>query len=293
MRDGMTAPNSRPTAVRLSRRVLLASVIGAVEAVAGLSPPTAGRACAESATVTADSLRLRSYLWGTVVGAVPVGAGLRVNARTTDADGATWYYVTTGAGQLGWVYGEYVALAGDARARVGIQAGHWRYWEADYPLNLEPGTSAGGYTEADVNLAIALTLSRRLSVRGVAVDLLPTVVPSGYWASAFVAIHSDAGPSYVRGFFVDRPPRSPVAQAEAELAQLIVARHASMTAIPYVRRSTLDSREYYAFRDVDPYTPSVLIETGCLTNSTDRAIIAGQPGLVADGLAEAIDAFLA
>jgi hypothetical protein len=36
----------------------------------------------------------------------------------------------------------------------------------------------------------------------------------------------------------------------------------------------------------------VLIETGCLTNATDWATIAGNPGLIADALAGPIAAFV-
>jgi len=255
-----------------------------------LSPVPAARA--DSGVVTTDSLRLRDDLWGSVVGSLPQGAQVRINARAWDQEGATWYYVTTGGGALGWVYGEYVSRTRDAWARVGLQAGHWRYQEAEYPLNEEPGASAAGFAERDVNLAIALTLSRRLSVRGIAVDLLPTAVPPGYQADAVVAIHADSGPSYVRGFFVDRPFRSPVAGAEAALAQQLIASHARWTGIPYVPRSTEDSRSYYGFRAVDPQTPMVLIETGCLTNPADRAIIAGRPDLVADALAGGIETYL-
>lgn len=272
----------------LGRRAFLATCAAAV--ANGLRPPASAHA--EAARVTAESLRLRSYPWGQVIGSLPGGASVRVNARAWDEDGVLWYYVTTGAGSVGWVHGSYVAPDRDAWARVGIQAGHWRYQEADYPLNVQPGTVTPDYTEVEVNLAIALVLSRRLAARGIAVDLLPTAVPTGYRADAVVAIHSDAGASYVRGFFVDRPFRSPVAAAEAALARLIIASYSRWTGIPYVQRSTDASRDYYAYRLVDPLTPIVLIETGCLTNAADRAIIAGRPGLVADALAGPIAAFL-
>lgn len=276
------------TAKRLAWRSILAAWL----AIVGCALVAGGVAQAETGTVMADGLRLRSDMWGQVLGSLPAGAWVRINARATDPDGDAWYYVTTARGSLGWVYAGYVTSARDARARVGIQVGHWRYQDADYPLNLDAGAVASGLTESEVNLAIALVLSRRLSARGYTVDLLPTRVPIGYRADAVVAIHADSGPSHVRGFFVDRPPRSPVAAAEAALARYLIASHSRWTGIPYVPRSTVDSRLYYAFRDVHPMTPIVLIETGCLTNAADRAIIAGRPDLVADGLTEGIDAFL-
>lgn len=251
-----------------------------------------GVAHAETGTVTSGGLRIRDAMWGTVIGSLPTGSQVRINARARDPEGNGWYYVTTANGSVGWVYAEYVRNAGDAQARVGIQAGHWRYKEAAYPLNVDPGSVLPGFTEEETNLTIALILSRRLSAREIAVDLLPTTIPPGYKADAVVSIHSDAGPSYVRGFFVDRPPRSPVAAAEAALARELIASHARTTGIPYIRRSTEDSRNYYGFRAVDAMTPIVLIEVGCLTNAEDRAIIAGRPAVVADALAPAIASFL-
>ena len=251
-----------------------------------------GVAHAETGTVNADGLRVRDEPWGAVTDSLSSETMVRINARTFDQQGEIWYYVTTGWGGLGWVYADFVDPARDAKGRVGIQAGHWRYEEADYPLNTEPGTSAQGITERETNLNIALVLARRLSVRGVAVDLLPAAIPAGYRADAVVAIHADAGPSDVRGFFAERPRRSPVAVQEAALAEGLIQSMIWWTGIPYVPRSTADSRNYYGFRAVDPQTPIVLVETGCLTNAADRAIIAGNPGLVADALVGPIAAFV-
>jgi hypothetical protein len=273
----------RLTLVRFAAAALRALAILLALGFAAWSSPAVARA--ETGVVTDGGVRLRAGPWGTVVGAVGDGARVQVNARISDAWDARWYYVTTGSGGLGWVHADFVTLTSAPRARVGLQVGHWRYLEADYPLNRDSGSILDGATEIETNLGIALALSRRLSARGIAVDLLPTVIPSGYRADAVVAIHSDAGPSHVRGFFVDRPRRSPVVQREAALANGLKQGMIRLTGIPYVLRSTEDSRDYYGFRAVDAMTPIVLIETGCLTNAADRAIIAGQPGLVADALA--------
>jgi hypothetical protein len=250
---------------------------------AALGPVPVARA--ETGVVTDNGVRMRAEPWGQAVGAISDGAKVQINARARDAQGDPWYYVTTGSGGLGWVYGDFITVTSSARARVGLQVGHWRYREAGYPLNLDSGSVLSGATEIQTNLGITLALSRRLSARGIAVDILPTVIPEGYKADAVVAIHSDAGPSYVRGFFVDQPRRSPVAERETVLANGLVRSMSRLTDIPYVLRRTDDSRNYYGFRAVDAMTPMVLIETGCLTNAADRQIIVGQPGLVADALA--------
>ena len=277
-----------PLAAKLTRRGLLVGALAG--ASLALFPARAARA--SDGTVSIDGLRIRDDLWGSVITSLSAGAWVRINAYSRDQGGAPWYYVTTENGTLGWVSGKFVDVTPTAWARVGVQAGHWRYQEAGYPLNTEPGGRAAGWTELDVNLTIAEILSRRLSARGIAVDLLPTEIPDGYSADAVVAIHADVGPGGVRGFFVDRAPRSPIASAEASLARIVTMSHSYWTGIPYVPRPTANSSHYYGFRAVDPRTPMVLIEVGCLTNARDRAIIAGRPGLVADGLAGAIDQFV-
>lgn len=55
---------------------------------------------------------------------------------------------------------------------------------------------------------------------------------------------------------------------------------------------------YYAFNwpryehAVHPYTPSVIVETGFMTNSEDRALLVNNPELPATGIANGILAFL-
>ena len=176
--------------------------------------------------------------------------------------------------------------------RIGLQVGHWRNWEAPAPFNNNSGSSGGGKTEAEVNLAMAQATAALLRERGYIVDVLPTWFTAGYRADAFVAIHCDGGVSSKRGFFADRPASSATAARDARLVQLINEEHAAATGIPYVYRGTANTRYYYGFTRLQSQTPRAIVETGFLTNAEDRAVLIDQPQVVAEGLARALTRFL-
>src|SRR5712691_9332470 len=88
--------------------------------------------------------------------------------------------------------------------RVAIQAGHWKSDEAPDELRrLIPQTGAAweGVTEVEINLDVAQRVGVILNSKGIAVDILPTTIPVGYVADAFVALHADSdGIGANRGF---------------------------------------------------------------------------------------------
>ncbi len=179
-----------------------------------------------------------------------------------------------------------------ATYRVGLQVGHWQRWQAPYPINTHAGSSGGGKTEDEVNLAIARQAAQILEGYGYAVDVLPAVIPKGYQADVVVAIHADGGPSDRRGFFADRPARSTAAARDDTLVELLTAEYAAATGIPNVFRGTRATRYYYGYKAVATGTPMALIETGFLTNATDRRVIVNRPDLAATGIARGIQRFL-
>ncbi|MCL5962499.1 MAG: N-acetylmuramoyl-L-alanine amidase [Chloroflexi bacterium] len=223
--------------------------------------------------VTTDTLRLRADMWGPIVDVFGPETPVEIYARSWAPDGTMWYYVGDSDGKTGWMFGDFVKTEPIYAHKVGLQVGHWRREEASYPFNASPGSSGGGLGEAEMNLITAKSVARHLSVRGVRVDLLPTVIPKGYKADAVVAIHADGGPSSRRGFFVDRPAQSRVAGLEAQLSNAIVKEYRSASDIPYVYRGTPNSQYYYGYYDVESSTPMVLIETGFLSNDADRRIL--------------------
>jgi N-acetylmuramoyl-L-alanine amidase len=184
--------------------------------------------------------------------------------------------------------------------RVGIQVGHWKSQELPDELarlRTSSGAFAGGYHEADVNLAIAKRVAALLESRGLAVDLLPATIPPGYDADAFVAIHADGSSSgNSRGFKLATPWRT--SRASQMLLDLLTIEYASATGLPQDYAVTFNMRGYYAFNNrrrehaIARTTPAVIIEMGFLTSATDRAVIIGQPDNVAIGITNGIIRYL-
>ncbi len=183
-----------------------------------------------------------------------------------------------------------------APPRIGVQVGHWKSNELPDELarlRTSTGAHAAGYAEADVNYQIAVRVVALLQQQGFTVDLLPATVPPGYQADAFVAIHADGASSTAsRGFKVATPWRT--SGASQLLSDVMVAEYAAVTHLPRDYAITMNMRGYYAFNNrrrehaVSPTTPSVIIETGFLTNSADRAMLTGQPDLIAKGVANGV-----
>ena len=59
-------------------------------------------------------------------------------------------------------------------------------------LETQTGASWAGYNEVDINLDVAQRVARLLERKGLLVDVLPTTIPAGYVADAFVALHADS-----------------------------------------------------------------------------------------------------
>jgi N-acetylmuramoyl-L-alanine amidase len=186
------------------------------------------------------------------------------------------------------------------RLRVGIQAGHWR--AAELPseqthLHISAGTSAGGYTEAQVTLDIARRAAALLESIGVAVDVLPATVPPGYSADVFVALHADGfAQASARGFKVATAwAASPASQ---RLSAALAAEYERAAGLPRHGAATADMRGYYAFNyrryahAVTKTTPAAIVEMGFLTNPDDRALLTRSPDLAAVGIANGIVHYL-
>jgi N-acetylmuramoyl-L-alanine amidase len=184
---------------------------------------------------------------------------------------------------------------------VGIQAGHWNIGqlpEEQARLRNDTGTRWGPLREVDVNLRIAEVTADLLRSAGVTVDLLPAMVPPGYDADAFVAIHADGGANgTIRGWKIAAPRRA--SAASRILRDSIARAYGAVTALPEDRYGvTFNMRGYYAFswtrydHAVGPATPSAIIETGYLTSAADRGVIVDDPREAATGIAVGIMAYL-
>ncbi len=189
----------------------------------------------------------------------------------------------------------------DSPPRVGLQVGHWKNSELPEELaqlRTNTGSSGGGKSEWEVNLAIARETEKLLTARGVAVDILPATVPPEYWADAFIAIHADGSESGASsGFKAARPYRDPSGHAHT-LLDTLYKTYGEATGLPEDPNITRNMRGYYAFawwrreHAVHPMTPSVILETGFLTSESDRRIIVDNPPLPAGAIANAVISFL-
>ncbi|OGM21899.1 hypothetical protein A2863_02295 [Candidatus Woesebacteria bacterium RIFCSPHIGHO2_01_FULL_38_9b] len=95
-------------------------------------------------------------------------------------------------------------------AKVGLQVGHWKNDELPDELKRlkgRTGSSGGGKSEWEVNLAIAEAAAEILRARGIQVEILPSTVPSKFWADVFVAIHADGSSDATKSGFKASHPR--------------------------------------------------------------------------------------
>lgn len=186
-------------------------------------------------------------------------------------------------------------------AKVALQAGHWK--NAELPNELarlrgNTGATGGGHAEWEVNLAVAQKTADLLRKEGVVVDILPSTIPTNYWADVFVAIHADGNPDRrISGFKVSPPYRDLGTHAK-DLAQSIEKSYQEATKLEIDPNVTRNMRGYYAFawwrydHAVHPKSTAVILETGFLTCPADRELLVNSPDIPAKGLAAGILTFL-
>ncbi|HEX2988500.1 MAG TPA: N-acetylmuramoyl-L-alanine amidase, partial [Chloroflexota bacterium] len=186
---------------------------------------------------------------------------------------------------------------------VGIQAGHWQ--TANLPDELaslrgSTGAAGNGWREVDVNLDIARRVSALLGKSGVQVDLLPSTVPIGYQADAFVALHNDGSSNTsISGFKVARSSWSVIPNKDDALVMDLEADYGAGTGFePNSQTITLAMTRYYAFNNrrlehsVSPSTPAAILEMSFLTNPGERSVMMNDPDRVAKAIARGILDFL-
>jgi N-acetylmuramoyl-L-alanine amidase len=185
--------------------------------------------------------------------------------------------------------------------RVGIQVGHWRTEEAPPELRkLIPQTGAiwAGVNELDVNLDVAQRVAALLSRRGIVVDLLPSTIPVGYVADAFLALHTDSdGVGELSGFkLAHGPERGPY---EGRLVADIKDAYGSATGMGYDGEHIgLNMLYYYPFNwsrfqhAAAAHTPAAILEMGYLSSDDDRAVLTDDPDRVAGAIANGLLRFL-
>lgn len=187
-------------------------------------------------------------------------------------------------------------------AKVALQVGHWKNNEVPEELkNLRgnTGASGGGKAEWEVNYEIALLTKENLEKRGVAVELLPATIPEKYWADVFIAIHADGSEDLQKKGFKAAIPRRDLTGNADELLTYVENSYQVATGLIKDPNVTRNMRGYYAFgwwrydHAVHPMTTSLILETGFLTNYSDRLTIVEKPEVSAEGLSNGILEYLA
>jgi N-acetylmuramoyl-L-alanine amidase len=183
--------------------------------------------------------------------------------------------------------------------RIALQAGHWRADEAPGELSglRDNGTSWRGTKEWEANLAIAERAGAMLEDMGYEVDILPAVVPPGYRAHLFIAIHADGSNDPAATGYRVAAPRSDATGRASRIAALLEESYGEATGIRRLPTVTRRMQNYYAFNfrryehALHPMTIGVILETGFLTSARDREVILSDPDRAARGIVEAVRAF--
>ena len=186
--------------------------------------------------------------------------------------------------------------------RVGLQAGHWQTDDvpSEYGTRIltQTGASWGGYNEVDINLDIAERTAKLLRAQGVEVDVLPTTVPVGYLADVFVALHADSdGVGELSGFKMAHGSRR--GPFEDALLRTIKDTYAGELDMGYdAEHVSRNMSGYFAFNwsryqhATSPFTPSVILEMGFISNDGDLTMMVDHADRVAIAIANGILKFL-
>ena len=186
--------------------------------------------------------------------------------------------------------------------RVGIQVGHWQTEsvpkEYGPRIAAQTGTSWEGITEVEVTMEIAQRVRRLLEAQGLKVDILPTTIPEGYLADAFVALHMDGdGVGAKSGYKLAHSSRR--GPYEDALLGTMKRIYGEKTGLPYDAAGiTRNMTGYYAHNwsryqhATSPFTPSVIVELGFLSHDGDRELLVERPDVPARAVATGILQFL-
>jgi len=188
-----------------------------------------------------------------------------------------------------------------SQVRIVVDPGHG---------GMDGGCSWNGILEKDLNLALGLALAEELKQYKAQVKLTRTtdeaLVPWGagggsrhkrdlaarldiarrYEAQLYIALHVNSGPSHLGGSLTfyrqdNEESRKLAAAVQERLSKLVPGNQNGILPARYMVLTGLD-------------IPSILIETGFLTNEVDRRFLTGAeaPSLLAAGIAAGVAAYL-
>jgi N-acetylmuramoyl-L-alanine amidase len=186
--------------------------------------------------------------------------------------------------------------------KVGIQIGHWQRENAPEELaalRFNSGANVPGYSEAAVMYDIGVLVKEYLENEGVEVDLLPVLLPVDYKADAFISLHADGSPDASISGFKIASARTDFSGRSVRLKEQLDTTYAAATGFREDGAITRRMTGYYAFNwrrydhAVHPQTPAIILETGFLSNISDRTFLIESREKVARGIADGVLAFLA
>lgn len=182
-----------------------------------------------------------------------------------------------------------IAVTPNWLRRIGIVSGHRG------PENDPGAVCPDGFTEAEVNFAVAQIVVRALREQGFSVDLLDEFDPrlENYQAAALVSIHSNDCRDYgefVSGFLVARAAARPAGGLDDVLAECIGRDYLRATQLERRFGLTIDMTDYHTFREIHPLTPAAILELGFLLG--DRDMLENQHDRMAGGIINGIMCFL-
>ncbi|OGM03190.1 hypothetical protein A2115_00630 [Candidatus Woesebacteria bacterium GWA1_41_8] len=189
----------------------------------------------------------------------------------------------------------------DGPPKVGLQVGHWKNDELPDELSRlkgNTGSNGGGKTEWEVNLAIAQEAAKLLHEQGVVVEILPSTIPTRFWADVFVAIHADGSTTPIASGFKAATPRRDFSGKADKLLTFIEDNYQAATNLGKDSNISRNMRGYYAFawwryeHAVHPMTASLILEAGFLTNARDRKLLVYNPEVPARGIVNGIMDYL-
>lgn len=167
---------------------------------------------------------------------------------------------------------------------VGIIAGHMGYDSG--------AVCDDGLQETQITQAVARLLAERLSLAGATVEVLAEKDArlAGYRADAFISIHADSCID-LHGYKAARSDRSTQPLLEDKYLSCLYREYGQKSGLPqHLNSISHDMTQYYAFHQIDPTTPAIILELGFIGG--DRQVLTTQQERLAWGISEAIICFL-
>jgi N-acetylmuramoyl-L-alanine amidase len=184
---------------------------------------------------------------------------------------------------------------------IALQAGHWKHEEApeEFPnLATNTGASAGGVNEVEVNLMLAEQVKPLLEEKGLVVEILPATIPPEYYADLFVSIHGDGSTDRTKTGYKASGSWYDLTRKASTFAEIMEQAYGASTGLAKDSNISNRMKGYYAFNwrryehSLHPMTVGIILETGFITNTSDRALLVNQSEKSVEGIVNGIITYI-